>query len=137
MKESRHVIITLNNNMKLKNFVLIGMMILGSSSVFSQQIDNRLLKSYEQTELQTMLESDKDKYDLLVYALDNGLQEITIGKGKEVSFKGTISLPQGKYTFADLGLKIEEMEQYYKIEGKESVLMVKSFTLLNRLKNGK
>lgn len=123
--------------MKLKNFVLIGMMILGSSSVFSQQIDNRLLKSYEQTELQAMLETDKDKYDLLIYALDHGLQIITVVKEKEVKYNGTISLPSGKYTFADLGLRIGEMEQYFQIEGTGSVLMVKSFSYLNRLKNGK
>ena len=123
--------------MNLKTLILTGMMLLGSSVLFSQQIDNRLLKTYEETELKMLLESNKEKYELLVYALDEGLQIMTIIKEKGVKMAGSISLPSELYTFADLGLKITEMEQYYTIEGTENVLMVKSFSLLNRLKNGK
>jgi hypothetical protein len=123
--------------MNLKKVLIAGFLLFGVSSVFSQEIDKRLLKSYQESELRNLLDTNKERYELLVYALDEGLQVLTIIKEKGVAMTGSISLPNEPYNFADLGLKITEVDQYYSIEGTEKVLTVKSFSLLNRLKNGK
>jgi len=114
--------------MKLLTF--LSFFFLSWSAVFAQDIDERLLSRYSQEELQTMIESDVDQYNLLKYALDNALYVANYDSAKGGDFAqisvDTESLP----TFLDLNLHITDQNQYYKIEGEDKLLVVKSAVVL-------
>jgi len=47
--------------------------LISTVSAFAQEIDDRLLYKYSQEELQTMIDTDSDQYNMLEYALDNAI----------------------------------------------------------------
>ena len=49
--------------MKLLTF--LGFLLISSSAVFAQEIDERLLTRYAKEDLQKMIETDVDQYNLL------------------------------------------------------------------------
>jgi hypothetical protein len=101
-----------------------------SGAVFSQDIDQRLLKSYTQEEVQNLIDSDKEKYNLLVSGIGRAIEVADYPKGKGSKITQEISIPEGDFTYLDLGLKIQESNQYFKITGTDKVLVVKSFFVL-------
>lgn len=125
----------LNNELELLRMKLLlttGMFLLVSITSFCQEFNDKLAKVYTQTELSSM---DADHLNLLEYALINGLSISDMPTEKSAKLNGEITLPQGEYTFADLGLKIENSNQYFRISGTNKVLTVKSFFVLsNELK---
>lgn len=107
-----------------------------SFQVFSQDFDNRLLKSYSSTELQS---ASPSKLKMLVYAIDNAtyLAELPTTKGNELD--GSIAVENlENISFTDLNLKIIDRNQYFKVKGTSKMLVVKSsHVLLNELETNK
>lgn len=120
----------------MKKVILICSMTLLSVVVFSQQMDERLLKVYSEQELTEIKKTNIGFFNALVYGLDNATYVSDLPSGKELGDLKTISLPSGHYSFASLGLKIvEDANQYYKIDGTNKMLVVKSgIVLMNELK---
>ncbi len=110
-------------------FILISL-----SGVFAQEIDDRLLSKYSEEELQLMVESDYEQYRLLEYALDNAMYVANYSSAKGGEFK-TISVDSESLpSFIELNLDIIDRNQYFKIEGEEKMLVVKStFVLKNEM----
>lgn len=101
-----------------------------SGAVFSQEIDERLLKSYTLEEVQNLINSDEEKYQILVSAIGRATEIVDFPKGKETKVSEVISIPEGEFTYLDLGLKIKDTNQYFKINGTDKLLVVKSFFVL-------
>ncbi|MDG1333123.1 MAG: hypothetical protein P8P74_12390 [Crocinitomicaceae bacterium] len=99
-------------------------------SIFAQEIDDRLLSKYSQEELQTMIDTDVDQYHMLAYALDNALYLANYDSSKGGSFE-TISVDLNALpSFIELGIEVTDRNQYFKIEGEEKLLVVKSAIVL-------
>lgn len=119
--------------MKLLN-ALIFLTVLSFNSI-GQTAEDHLLKVYTVEELKEIKSSSNENYDLLVYSLTNGLIISDLPEGKTAKLDGEVTLPNGNYNFADLGLKISERNQYFKIVGTNKMLTVKSFYTLKNEKN--
>jgi hypothetical protein len=103
-----------------------------SYSAFSQSTEERLSKVYSASELTQIQQESPEKLKMLNYALDNACYIADIPTGKEVDLPN-ISLKDTKTTpcFADLGLRIEQQNQYFRIQGSNKMLVVKSEWVLN------
>jgi len=78
-----------------------------------------------------------EELKLLNYALENAVYITEIPSKNAIELK-TISVPLTMVKFTDAGLKIENQNQYFKIEGKDKMLVVKSiYVLQNELKTKK
>ena len=102
----------------------------------SQQIDSRLLQRYSEVQLVNLQQDNPDEYALLDYALDNAVYYAEVPAEKQIDVQ-EISLPNGEATFINLGLNIEEENQYFKIAGENRLLIVKSRWVLNHEMNKK
>lgn len=111
--------------MSLVCFVLISM-----SSAFSQEIDQRLLPKYSTEELKTMITSNPEEYNMLTYALDNGMYVANYSSSKGGQFETIMVDPEALPTFIELNLEIKDQNQYFKIDGFDKLLVVKSATVL-------
>lgn len=100
-------------------------------SAFAQEIDDRLLSKYSQKELQKMIDTDADQYNLLDYALDNALYVANYDSSKGGDFETILVDPSDLPTFIELGLEITDRNQYFRISGEEKLLVVKSAVVLN------
>jgi hypothetical protein len=83
--------------------------------------------------MKTLKKVDSKKYELINFSLQNACYVIDNPVGKNtVEFKG-ISVPNlNKLNFQDLGLSIiEDQNQYFRIEGTNKLLVVKSTWVLN------
>lgn len=115
--------------MKIASFFCFIFISLGS--VFAQEIDDRLLSKYSQEELQQMIDTDSEQYQLLDYALDNALYVANYDNAKGGNFETITVNSQSLPTFIELDLEITDRNQYFKIEGEEKLLVVKSTWVLN------
>ncbi len=117
-----------------KTFILL-LSILISSISFSQEFDKRLEKAYTSSQLTTMQKENPAQLNMLNYALDNALYVIDMPKEKMSEIQKTITYDlKKKATFLELGLTIQKENQYFKINGLDKVLVVKSeWMLLNEL----
>lgn len=117
-----------------KTFILL-LSILISSISFSQEFDKRLEKTYTSSQLTTMQKENPAQLNMLNYALDNALYVIDMPKEKMSEIQKTITYDlKKKATFLELGLTIQKENQYFKINGLDKVLVVKSeWMLLNEL----
>ena len=97
---------------------------------FSQTIDDRLLEKYSESELNEMIENSPSEYALLDYALDNAIY-YSEGVNPKAESLPTIDLPEEGATFIDLNLEITNSNQYFKINGEDKLLVVKSQWVLN------
>ncbi len=114
----------------MKLLAVLSFTLLFGSASMAQQVDERLLSSYSQVELNEMISTNPERYQLLVSSIGNATAVMDFPKGKDAKIQQEISLPSGDYTYLDLKLKISESNQYYKITGSDKVLMVKSFFVL-------
>lgn len=103
-----------------------------SSLVFCQEKnESQLLKVYSESELSELKINSPERYELLFVALVDGLEILDFPKEKSAKVSGEISLPSSSYTFASLGIKILESNQYFRIKETNKMLLVKSFYTLN------
>ncbi len=78
-----------------------------------------------------------EELKLLNYALENAVYITGIPSKNAMELK-TISVPLTIVKFTDAGLKIENQNQYFKIEGTDKMMVVKSnYVLHNELKTKK
>ena len=113
--------------MKLLTTFAFSMLLTGF--VFSQEIDTRLFEKYSETELTDMRSNSPQELTLLTYALDNAIYYADYPEEKGVTFE-QIASPKSKDTFLSLGLEIKEQNQYFRIEGSNKLLVVKSTSVL-------
>ncbi|MBL1280155.1 MAG: hypothetical protein COA33_007780 [Fluviicola sp.] len=114
----------------MKNIHIVIVSILLSSSLYSQEVDSRLLKNYSSEELSELITTDSDKYNILVLAIENGIEILDFPSEKSKKVTQEIELPAGKFSYLDLGLKIEDSNQYFRIKDTDKILYVKSFFVL-------
>jgi hypothetical protein len=119
----------------MKTTFILLLSILISSISFSQEFDKRLEKAYTSSQLTTMQKENPAQLNMLNYALDNALYVIDMPKEKMSEIQKTITYDlKKKATFLELGLTIQKENQYFKINGLDKVLVVKSeWMLLNEL----
>lgn len=121
--------------MKLLSSLLF--VVLFSGNLWSQEkIDQRLLKIYSETELTQMLQSSPEEYQILVYGLDNAIYYTNYPDEKSPEL-ATMDRPKDNATFLDLGLELKDVNQYFKLNGENQVLVVKSKWVLNHELNKK
>ena len=104
-----------------------------SNGLLSQEIDVVLSKKYSKIELEQIEQNEIVKFELISYATKNACYVIDSPEGKDVSNFGTIVLDSFKnINYLDLGLSIiENQNQYFRIEGTNQLLVVKSTWVLN------
>ncbi|MES2588899.1 MAG: hypothetical protein V4622_07960 [Bacteroidota bacterium] len=126
----------LNNTFKnLKKTSLVFLFFIGSSVVFSQEIDNRLLKKYSKTELINIKKNDVQEYNFLVKAVKEGVyvSNIPTSKGKRITYDGTLNIdPNQDHTFISLEKEITDEYQFYRIEGTQKMLVIQPRILLDK-----
>ena len=98
--------------------------------VSAQNYDSRLLKKFDHDQLVSMEQNDPSKLKRYEYALDNGVYMTDLPAGKETDLP-VITVNGDNPTFADLGLDIINSNQYFKIEGTDKMLVVKSIWVLD------
>jgi hypothetical protein len=117
----------------MKHFLILTISLLLSGYSISQKVDETLSKKYSSEEMKTLKKVDSKKYELINFSLQNACYVIDNPVGKNtVEFK-EISVPNlNKLNFQDLGLSIiEDQNQYFRIEGTNKLLVVKSTWVLN------
>lgn len=98
---------------------------------FSQEVDSRLLDRYTSEELITLNDNNPQAYSLLVYALDNAIYLTDISKEKHVDLR-SIDISGKAFNFIALGLDIKNVNQYFKVLGRDKILVVKSRYVLSQ-----
>lgn len=98
--------------------------------VSAQNYDSRLLKKFSNDELAAMEQNDPKSLNRYEYALDHAMYVTDIPSGKSADLQ-VITLNGEGQTFADLGLDIINSNQYFKIEGTDKMLVVKSIWVLD------
>lgn len=100
----------------------------------AQKYNNELLKSYSKSELSKL---DSETLQIFEYGITNAVYLAEIPAGKEIQLPEII-LVANSNKFTDLGLKILNENQYFRVKDSNSMLVVKSlFVLKNELKNKK
>jgi len=114
--------------MKLLYFALI--LILSAGFTSAQNYDSRLLKKFNHEELIFMEQNNPLKLKRYEYALDHGVYfaELPFGKKEDLP---SISLNGDPTNFLELGIDIINKNQYFKIEGTDKMLVVKSIWVLD------
>lgn len=98
----------------------------------AQKYNSDLLKSYSKLELSKF---DSETIQVLEYGIENALYLVDFPTSKMEKLDEII-LDNNTNNFTDLGIKILNENQYYKIKNTNSMLVVKSmYVLKNELKN--
>ncbi len=119
--------------MKKILFLLFSIFFVGQIC-FSQEteLNSELLSVYSETELNQIISEKPEQYQILIYAIDNGVYLADFPKGKKERVEQKIEVPSGDFNFLDLGLKIKEKNQYFMVIGSDKILVVKSFFVLEQ-----
>ena len=121
----------------MKILLAFALVLITSSATYAQEIDNRLLERYSIEELTELSKTDNDKLVMLNYALDNAIVYAEYSKEKNLELS-SIDMPAENATFISLGYEITNQNQFYRINGSDKMLVVKSaFLLKNEFKNNK
>jgi hypothetical protein len=98
----------------------------------AQKYSSDLLKSYSKSELAQL---DNETINVLEYGITNAVYLADMPSGKETQLPEII-LVHNTNKFTDLGLKILNENQYFRIKDSNNMLVVKSmYVLKNELKN--
>ena len=90
-----------------------------------------MAKSYSKTELQAIEQDGKGTINILNYAIDHACYTVIIPEGKDISQFPSIAVKSKKeIRFTDYQLQIKDHTQYFKIEGSNELLVVKSINIL-------
>ena len=120
----------------MKKMLIVTFSIFLCGSLFSQKIDDRLLKSFDESLLIDLKKTNTEKYNLLISSIGKALEIVEYPKGKmKAKELSSISLPKGEYTYLDLGLEIRDVNQYFRIVNSDKILVVKSFFVLENEHN--
>jgi uncharacterized protein YkuJ len=102
-----------------------------TQQIIAQKASPALTKSYSKTELQKFEQDGQGTINVLNYAVDHACYTVAIPEGKETSQFPSISLKSKKdIRFTDYQLQIIDRTQYFKIEGSNELLVVKSINVL-------
>lgn len=117
----------------MKHFLILTISLLTCGYSISQKVDETLSKKYSSEEMKTLKKVDSKKYELINFSLQNACYVIDNPSGKNTVEFQVISVPNmNKLNFQDLGLSIiEDQNQYFRIEGTNKLLVVKSTWVLN------
>jgi hypothetical protein len=116
--------------MNLKTTLIIAFSIFLSLGISAQKsYPKELLKSYKDAELTSLTQ---EQIELLDYAIDHACYLISVPQGKDISKFQEINLNSESklIRFTDLGLKIQEVTQYFKVANRPELLVVKSSHIL-------
>jgi hypothetical protein len=120
--------------LSMKLFFSVFVSVVVSFTVCSQDLDSRLLDRYSLEELTKLYKDNLTEYQFLDYALDNAVYLTDIPMGKNVEFE-SIDISTKELNFVALGLDIKEVNQYFKVLGRNKMLVVKSRYVLNQESN--
>lgn len=116
----------------MKHFFLLVLTLTLGTQLFAQDADPRLSSRYSKEELLQMMEKDPQQYKLLVYACDHACYITDLPNGKSSELSGTLNVDLSKpLDFIALGLEIKNVNQYFRINGTDKMLVVKSEWVLN------
>lgn len=115
----------------MKLATVISFLIVITSLSYAQEGIQKLSGSYTQEELSIINTENPETIKVLIYGLDNAVVIMDFPNEKSNEIVNTIDLPEGEFNFTDLGLKIENQNQYFKVNGTNKLLMVKSMWVLN------
>ena len=102
-----------------------------SQQFVAQKASPALAKSYSKTELQAFEQDGQGTINVLNYAIDHACYTVVIPEGKDVSQFPSISVKSKKdLRFTDYQLQIKDRTQYFRIEGSNELLVVKSINIL-------
>lgn len=118
--------------MKLLTILTFSLLFIGGLD--AQEMDSRLLQKYSEAEIYEIQKNDPELYTILTYALDHAVYYLDVPADKEVSFR-TIRIPNYDLNFVDLDLEIKDQNQYFLVEGKNKILVVKSKWVLGHEMN--
>lgn len=114
----------------MKNFLLVPACLLLAGLSYGQASGNESV-SRTQTIEQLAATSPSEYQAVLEYAASNGSVIMDLPKGKESKLNGTISQEKAQMVNpVKMGLTIPSVNEYYRIEGTEKMLMVKSLYIL-------
>ncbi|MEN9968251.1 MAG: hypothetical protein RIR94_423 [Bacteroidota bacterium] len=104
-----------------------------SLSSWSQTVESQLSKSYSKEEI-AQFKAD-NSLSLYTYALEHACYLITAPQGKDLSQFDVLDLPskasEKPLNFTDLGFKILDRTQYFKVANSDKILVVKSKNVLS------
>ena len=102
---------------------------------YSQNFDSRLFSRFSESELIEIQKNDPKKLAMMTYALDHAIFFSKSANSKLLELE-VIQRPLPNKTYIDLDLTIRDENQYFKIEGEEQLLVVKSkWVLTHEMKN--
>jgi hypothetical protein len=110
---------------------LLIILLVFTQQIVAQKASSALAKSYSKTELQSIEQDGKGTINVLNYAVNQACYTILIPEGKDISQYPTINLKsKNDIRFTDYQLQIKDRTQYFKIEGSNELLVVKSMNVL-------
>jgi hypothetical protein len=110
---------------------LLIILLVFTQQILAQKASPALSKSYSKTELQSFEQDGLGTINVLNYAVDYACYTILMPEGKDVSQFPSINLKSKKdIHFTDYQLQIKDRTQYFKIEGSNELLVVKSLNVL-------
>ncbi len=107
-------------------FTFVSISLLSTAQKYNTDLLKSLLKSYSTNELAGF---DKGTIEILEFAIDNAVYFTPIPQGKDVKLT-EVEVNTESVKFTDLGLKIQDNTQYFRVKGTSNMLVVKSFTIL-------
>ena len=116
--------------MSMKTMFIIGFSVLFQFGMYAQKsYSKELLNSYKDSELALF---NEEQMEVLEYAIDHACYLIAVPPGKDISKFSEINLSSENklIRYTDLGLKIQEVTQYFKVADKPKLLVVKSSNIL-------
>lgn len=116
--------------MKMKRILPLLIFVLITSALRAQEYNPSLLKRYTAQELSQMQQNDPKQFEFVNYAVTNAIYFIDYPSEKAVELT-SINLNEENATIYDLGLNITDQNQYFRINGSNKVMVVKSMWVLN------
>jgi hypothetical protein len=110
---------------------LLIILLVFTQQILAQKASPALSKSYSKTELESFEQDGQGTINILNYAVDQACYTVMVPEGKDISHFSTIKLKSKKdIRFTDYQLQIKDRTQYFKIEGSNELLVVKSINVL-------
>ena len=128
------------------HIILLILLAFSSKSIYCQNYNQELLKSYSKKELKDIIKNNPNEMELLNYAIDNACYVVekpladkrkTKGDVQHITFPiydGKLNVDLDKIKFTDLGFKIKDENIYIILSDYNKMLVVKSkWVLQNEL----